>query len=160
MLLVLLLCCLSKLQAQITRTKPQMQPKELQLKYINECCRSSIRSDEILLHKCTNASAEQSLLDGWMEPSSTKNKRIALVSHATKEILGYASFTFAINQVYSEHNNYLFRMADPKTTNYEPRDARWNKVMILDKALQTWAKEVCHLISFYIFICTLIFYFS
>jgi len=147
LLVVFLLCVSRQIKAQITRNKPQPQPKELQLKYINECCRPSIRTDEILLHKCTNASAEQALLDGWVDESShpsktSNNKRIALVSHATKEILGYASFAFAINQVYSEHNNYLFRMADPKTTNYEPRDARWNKVMILDKALQTWAKDV------------------
>lgn len=142
MLLLLLLGIFLRASAQITRIKPQPQPKNLDLKYINECCRPSIRTDEVLLHKCTNASAEQSLLDGWIAPSSSKNKRIALVSHATNEILGYASFAFAINQVYAEHNNYLFRMADPKTTNYEPQDARWNKVMILDKALQTWASEV------------------
>jgi hypothetical protein len=127
-----------KINGQLSSIYPRKQPDDLKLLYIEECCRPSIRNDDNKLFKCVNASSEQSLLDGW--PENTKSK-IAIVSYATMDISGYAAYSFAVDQVYSEHNGYLLKLADSVTSNYEPKDARWNKVKILDVALQTWAKD-------------------
>ena len=40
--------------------------------------------------------------------SASNTYKIALVSYATHDIKDYASYSFAINQAYAEHNMYKF----------------------------------------------------
>lgn len=125
-----------------------------EITYVSECCRDTIFSSSQKLKMCVNASAEQTLLDGWISkvnndsPSQSlkktnhiKKAKIAFVSYATKSIDNYASYAFAVNQAYIEAQGQIMRLVDPLSNNYEPRDVRWNKVMILQNALSSWASE-------------------
>jgi tetratricopeptide (TPR) repeat protein len=71
---------------------------------------------------------------------------VAIVSYGTENILNYAAYAFAVDLAYAEHNGYNFQLADPKISNYEPADARWNKVKIVEHALNTWAKDADFLV--------------
>lgn len=62
--------------------------------------------------------------------------RLAMVTYATSEITNYSAYSFAINLAYAQHNGYsLLYLDDNSGANYEPTDARWNKVKILEQAL-------------------------
>jgi tetratricopeptide (TPR) repeat protein len=67
--------------------------------------------------------------------------RFGLITYASTSLLPFSAYAFAVNQAYAEHNGYLFHMADPSTSNYEPKDLRWNKVKIVEKGLRTWANS-------------------
>lgn len=53
---------------------------------------------------------------------------LALVTYATRDIWDYTAYSLAINQVFAEHNGYIMRHLDPATSDYDKKDARWNKV--------------------------------
>jgi hypothetical protein len=93
-----------------------------------------------------NASAEQTIIDGWTATSQSGDYKFAFVTYATESIAGYAASAFAVNQAYVESNGHLMRLADPAISNYEPQDARWNKVKILERAFNTFAKDCDYLV--------------
>lgn len=137
--LLLLLCSYSL--AQIATLNPRTQPKEININYVNECC--VVHNNPKTLFKCVNAAAGQVLIDSWNEDIHTK---IAIVSYATLSISDYAAYAFAINQAYAEHNGYIFHIADPIQSNFEPTDARWNKVKLLEQSLLTWAHDCDYIV--------------
>lgn len=121
----------------------ELQTGEIKLNYVSDCCAPRIRNDVNKLIKCVNASAEQTVKDGWLP---TKKKKFAFVTSATKDIFSFSSYSFAINQAYCEQNGHLLRMPDPVTSNYEPNHPAWNKVKILEVALKTWAKDCDYIV--------------
>jgi hypothetical protein len=64
-----------------------------------------------------------------------RNVNLAILSYASTDIWDYASYSFAVNAVYAERNNYYIVMYDEHTHNYEADDSRWNKVKILELSL-------------------------
>lgn len=66
------------------------------------------------------------------ENSHRTDSSIALVTYATRNILDYASFSFAINSVFAQYQGYAFHIMSPESgSEYEPRDQRWNRVKII-----------------------------
>jgi hypothetical protein len=70
----------------------------------------------------------------------------AVVTYVTKSIYEYAAYALAINSAYAEHNSYLYQILTQKDAAYEPTDARWNKVKILENAIDDWAKDVSYVV--------------
>lgn len=64
-----------------------------------------------------------------------RNVNLAILSYASTDIWDYASYSFAVNAVYAERNEYYIVMYDEHTHNYEAADSRWNKVKILERSL-------------------------
>lgn len=82
-----------------------------------------------------------------IEPSETTGEnRIAILTYASPSILNYAAYSFAVNSAYAEHNGYEIFFLSPETgSNYEPRDQRWNRVKILQEALDPsngWLRDI------------------
>jgi tetratricopeptide (TPR) repeat protein len=80
------------------------------------------------------------------ETTSESGTRIAILTYASPGILNYAAYAFAVNSAYAEHNGYEIFFLSPETgSNYEPRDQRWNRVKILQEALDPsngWLRDV------------------
>jgi len=109
-----------------------------------------------IVGKCCNehnASVSASLLVDCISPlRQANNKRnVALVSyahpfigqHGIADITSFSAYQEAITQAYAEHNGYSYRVMDEKSgSNYDPDDARWNKVKIISEALNGWASHV------------------
>jgi hypothetical protein len=117
----------------IQTTRPQ--PSPLHAPSTASCCSLSSNSDQLM--KCLN-----SLEYNYKE-------EVAIVTYATEGIYSYAAYSLGINSAYAEHNLYQFKILTPSDSNYEPVDARWNKVAILEKAMESeggWAKDVSFLV--------------
>lgn len=137
LLILVILCC------NVASYAIEFQPGEIKLNYVSDCCAPRLRTDVSKLMKCVNASAEQTVKDGWPH---AKKKKFAFVTSATQDIFSFSSYSFAINQAYCEQNGHLLRMPDPITSNYEPKHPAWNKVKILEVALKTWAKDCDYIV--------------
>jgi len=82
-----------------------------------------------------------------MENGGGPSFGLGMVTYATEDIWDYTVYTLAINQIYAEQNGYIMRHMDPGTSNYEPFDARWNKVKILEMAIDPitgWARDLTY----------------
>jgi len=87
--------------------------------------------------------------------STTSASRVALLSYiipeqsgshfAVPDIWEYGAYHAAVVAAYAEHNGYSYRLMTPATSgNAEPLDPRWNKVRLLEQALDMqsgWAKD-------------------
>jgi len=102
-----------------------------------------------MLMQCANDSSQVHSLEMLHSPSIKPSKVIiGIVSYATDDIWDYSVYSLAVNQAYAEHNGYIMRMLHSNTSNYDPNDARWNKVKILEQALHPdtgWARDVDYL---------------
>lgn len=89
-------------------------------------------------------------IDNIDPAAPSDNTSIALVTYASDDILDYAAYSFAVNSAYAEHNGYeIFFMSPDTGSNYEPRDQRWNRVKIIDDALNKvdgWLKDVDYVV--------------
>ena len=116
----------------------------LSLDYVQSCC--SLVNNSIELLKCTNKSSYSQLNNTLNKIHARKqpNLGIYLVTYATEDIWDYTAYSFAVNEAYVENNGYSMKLLDPSTSNYEKKDARWNKVKILEEALDPlsgWARD-------------------
>jgi hypothetical protein len=157
-------------------TSPRPQPKNLNLHKIADCCQySSIPShlfdennddsnnnyDEKMgiynLLQCVNTSinlhSKDMLLSYQKEKKSAtkKSKKIAIVSFYTSNIIDYVAYSFAVNQAYAEYNNYIFKIFEPSMmTHLElDQDPRWNKVVVLQDALNPvngWGRDLDYIV--------------
>ena len=93
------------------------------------CCNSSIS-----LLSCLNI---WSLSKQIQQQINRKNaNKIALITYVTDSIIDYASYAIAINSVYAEYNDYNYYIMSPLShSEYEPRDQRWNRVKIIENAI-------------------------
>ena len=77
-----------------------------------------------------------SYLDLWQCVNRTNknmksNPEFTLLSFATPNIIEFSSYSYAVNMFYAQQNNYNFLYLTPDAgANHEPRDPRWNKVVI------------------------------
>ena len=91
----------------------------------------------------------------YHESSSRQRQKVAtartsstvgLVTYATQDIWNYTAYSFAVNEIYAEHNNYVMLHLDGESSSeYDSFDSRWNKVKILEEALDPetgWARHL------------------
>jgi tetratricopeptide (TPR) repeat protein len=85
-------------------------------------------------------------IDEIEPPETTGESRIAILTYASPGIFDYAAYAFAVNSAYAEHNGYEIFFLSPETgSNYEPRDQRWNRVKIIQEALDPsngWLRDI------------------
>jgi hypothetical protein len=95
-------------------------------------------SVSVSLTKCVNASS----YTGPQKPA------VAVVTYVTANILDYAAYSLLLLAAYAQQQNYLFRIYDEHISSIQLEfgDQRWNKVIILHDALQTWARDVEYII--------------
>jgi tetratricopeptide (TPR) repeat protein len=70
---------------------------------------------------------------------------VGIVTYATENIWDYTAYSLAVNEVYAEHNGYIMLHLDPATAKFDAFDARWNKIKILEKAIDPvdgWARNL------------------
>lgn len=123
------------------------QPYPLSLESIGQCCRHIDHPLE--LAKCANStksmsrSAADVALVTYLAPEKGSNFDIP-------DILTFGSYMIANTAAYAEQNDYSFHWLNEETgSNYQPGDARWNKVKIIDVALDPengWAKDSRYLV--------------
>ncbi len=123
--------------------KAAPQPEYLQVSQSMESCCSLVNSTWPQLMKCVNASAIRH------EKVFGESAKIGIVTFATHDIWNYTAFSYGVNQIYAENNGYIFRHIDDSSAGSEsldPRDSRWNKVKILEEALDTWGKGLDYVV--------------
>lgn len=113
----------------------------------NECCKFIDNPNELFIctNKITNLHFQnyQKILNN----NNIKHSKIAFVSYSTSYIIDYAPYAYAINSIYIYNNNYTLKWETEETgANYDINDQRWNKVMILSEALNTWAKKIDYIV--------------
>jgi hypothetical protein len=128
---------------------PRPQPYPLHAKNTISCCILQNSSNDLM--NCINsvATATRRSLDQNKELSTTNAAPAAVVTYVTQSIYEYAAYALAINSAYAEHNHYLYQILTQKDAAYEPSDARWNKVKILENAIESengWAKDVTYVV--------------
>lgn len=143
--LLLFLRLSSMAYGQITQHSPGDQPSPLRIQYLSSCCEALTLSDPVALVYCVGsaANASQTIIK---RANRTPLARFALVTYGSTSIWSYAAYAFGVNQAYAEHNGYLFHMANPATSNYEPNDLRWNKVKIVEDCLRMWADSIDYIV--------------
>ena len=72
---------------------------------------------------------------------------VGIVTYSTTGIFDYSSYSFAVNEAYAEHNGYIIKLFDDasSTDMYDQDDPRWNKVKILEMAIDPdigWARDL------------------
>ena len=72
------------------------------------------------------------------------------MSYATKNIWHYASYAFAINAAYAEHNGYSIKLFDEDSLENSDRyDDRWSKIAVLLDSLDPrtgWGRYADYLV--------------
>jgi tetratricopeptide (TPR) repeat protein len=111
------------------------QPSQYHIAQTASCCQYIDNST--LLMNC---------IDEIEPPETTGESRIAILTYASPGIFDYAAYAFAVNSAYAEHNGYEIFFLTPETgSNYEPRDQRWNRVKIIQEALDPsngWLRDI------------------
>ena len=124
---------------------PRNQPKHIHVRYIDECCHYAHLPDALML--CANASAhgnEHEILSNFYGGGGP-SLGVGIVTYATQDIWDYSAYSLAVNEAYAEHNGYIMRQEDDRLSNYEPIDARWNKIKVLLQAMDSetgWARDL------------------
>ena len=126
---------------------PRTQPSKIHAVFINECCHYAKMQDALML--CANASAHanKNMLLNQYYSDGGPSLGVGIVSYATQDIWEYSAFSLAVNEAYAEHNGYIMRQEDDRLSNYEPADARWNKIKVLLQALDPesgWARDLAY----------------
>ena len=126
-----------------TKVRPQ-PPKSLvsSLQVVQDCCEHL--DDVVKLMACSNSS---------LSMSPPYRSRVSLVTYLDSDegqfnipdIFKFGGYMLANTASYAELHGYSFRWLSKATgSNHQPGDARWNKVKIIDEALDPvngWAKD-------------------
>lgn len=126
-----------------TKVRPQPPSKIISsLEVVQDCCQHIDDVEKLL--RCSNTSKS-------MSPSHFS--KVSLVTYLDSDkgqfnipdIFKFGAYMVANTAAYAELNDYSFRWLTRDTgSNYQPGDARWNKVKIIDEALDPvtgWAKD-------------------
>lgn len=140
----LLVALIQRTFAQIT-TKIRAQPNPLVLHGIEQCCQYI--DEPVSLMSCANDSSikQMNRVNDNIRLHGAPNLGVGIVTYATKDIWDYTAFSLAVNEAYAEHNGYIMLHLDPATAKFDDYDARWNKIKILEQALDPetgWARDL------------------
>ena len=126
-------------------TSPRDEPIIFSSNIGTTCCH--LRNDFKALFLCLNQTNSKTNSN---TNAREKGNKIVLVSYLTQSILSYGAFSTAINSIYSKQNNYFFSIHTPETgSEYFKEDQRWNKVKILQEAINPktgWARDSEYLV--------------
>ena len=103
--------------------------------FLLECCAEDISSDT--LYACVRKQAGLAFKD-------KKNSTLSIISYTTDSISEFSAYSLAINNAYAQLHGYKFLIGGPTLHNFEPDDARWNKVFLLLDSLNPttgWARN-------------------
>ena len=78
--------------------------------------------------------------------NSSGNGKIGVVTYVSKSILEFGAYATAITAAYCEHHGYFFKVPHYDEYNFESKDMRWNKVLIMLDMLLTWGKDFEYLV--------------
>lgn len=133
-LLFLLFLLINLNYSQIIR-RPRPQPSPLKLQNIQNCC--EYLDNPTLLIKCANESSYLNMNNviSSIEDYGGPTLGVGIVTYATEDIWNYTAYSLAVNEAYAEHNGYIMLHLDPSTAKFDEYDARWNKIKILEEAL-------------------------
>lgn len=141
---IFLFDCILLACSQITTTiRPQ--PKKLYLDSITNCCQ--LLDDAVALMECANKSSvnQMNRVLSNIYANGGPTLGVGLVTYATSDIWDYTAYSLAVNEAYAEQNGYIMVHLDEKTSDYDGIDARWNKVKILEEAIDPdtgWARDL------------------
>ena len=100
---------------------------------VHECC--SLVDSPLDLLACANTSSRlhrEQLFSAGGERGFT----LGIVTFSTENIWDYSAYSFAVNEAYAEHNGYVMMHIDPTMMpDRDSYDSRWNKVKVLERAL-------------------------
>ena len=100
--------------------------------------------------ECTHKASEESNGKLLAQKGEKGVKRFGIVTFATKNIWDYTAYSFAVNQVYAENNGHILKNFDEDSPfEYDLVDSRWNKVKIMEQALNEksgWAKDLDYIL--------------
>jgi hypothetical protein len=139
--LILLVQCYftSLLFAQVI-SKPREQPILFPTRLSDNCCKYVNDTKQLL--PCASETA--------VFNNHAKSHKFAIVKYSTNNLLEYAAYSMAINTAYAEMNDYEIVLLTPKDgAEYDTNDQRWNKVKILEVALDPvngWAREMDYVV--------------
>ncbi len=106
-----------------------LEPENVILK---KCCEygGSTGGNSRLLLKCILES------DDILQEKPVDGLKIGMTTYYDGNIEDYAAYSIAINAAYVSERGYNFVIHSPQTqSNFEPRDARWNRVKILSSLM-------------------------
>ena len=115
---------------------------------INTCCELASALDII---ECVNASSNLNVLRLDSElyqlyhSKSGPSVNVGIVTYATNDIWDYTAYSYGINEIYAEVNNYRMVLLDPSSYALNEFDSRWNKIKILIDAMDDFSKWGSHL---------------
>ena len=78
--------------------------------------------------------------------NSSGNGKIGVVTYLSKSILEFGAYALALNAAYCEHNGYFFKVSHYDEYNFESKDMRWNKVLVMLDMMLTWGKDFEYLV--------------
>ena len=83
------------------------------------------------------ANANRLRVEGDIAAAGGPSLGVGIVTYSTTGIFDYSSYSFAVNEAYAEHNGYIIKLFDDasSTDMYDQDDPRWNKVKILEMAI-------------------------
>ena len=112
--------------------------------HVHECC--SILDSPIALLRCANLSAHAHNEQLLSTTTAEVGFALGIVTFSTQNIWNYSAYSLAVNEAYAEHNGYIMMHLDPSMMPHaDSYDSRWNKVKILEDALDPergWARSL------------------
>ena len=93
---------------------------------LENCCGQDVISNPNKLFECSQF---------WTN-SSMKESSLSLITYLSPSIHDYAAYALAVNSMYADLHDASFLVGTPANgQNFEPLDARWNKVYMLYNSL-------------------------
>lgn len=105
---------------------------------VTSCC--GVTETNALM-TCVNASADgnRRKVEHDIAAGGGPSLAVGIVTYSTSSIFDYSSYSFAVNEAYAQHNGYIMKLFDDSISGdddvYEKEDPRWNKVKILEIAI-------------------------
>ena len=151
-LLLLLLHCYSSTVNSVDSNKLIHKSVLLSSKIVRDCCSDTDNTSR--LSYCIDSNHDQYRWSSTTITSSTNddvnNNRVvtfAIVSYSDSNILEYSTYSLAINTIWSQINGYSIRLYTPNDSIiYDKYDSRWNKVIVVDDALNDWANQYDYIV--------------
>jgi hypothetical protein len=156
--LSLTLSLLHSSTAQVSRTVRPQPPSSLvrSLDLVRQCC--PLLDDPQQLLACSNNTRAMTPSPSLPHTHTHSTTTVSLVTYLDSDkgqfnipdIFKFGAYMVASTAAYAELHDYSFRWLTRATgSNHQPGDARWNKVKIIDEALDPetgWAKDSEYLV--------------
>ena len=161
MMMMLILSLLSqyysKSDSTDTNTNNKMINRSILLssKIVRDCCIDTDNTSS--LSYCINNHHDQYRWSSTTTTTTTTTNNdevnnnivitFAIVSYSDSHIHDYSTYSLAINSIWSQINGYSIRLYTPNDSIiYDKYDSRWNKVIVVNDALNDWANQYDYIV--------------